>query len=832
MVRIFFSFSIFFLAPLFLSAQSALISMGDKEYSKLRYSNAIQLYEEALRYDSSNMQVGKKLAISYHKILDSRNAERVFKKFMPELQNDTVAVLGLAESLAENGKYEESEQWYKRYAGLHQKDPRGKMYSDAYQNLNSFYKDSSEFKIYFLDINSNQSDFSPSFYNKGIVFPSSRQKEHGVRRVFSWNNTPFLELYYSDTAKIMERLFRTDYGRDDYTKSLYSHSMADQKLHSDETKLSSNDSRTMGYYGHSFINDSLNQASNALIVTRFNKKINTKYHEGPLCFTQQEDTVFFTRNNFYKGRYRKSNDGVNKLKIFQAVKSGDTWINEVQFPYNHKEYSIGHPSFDYATRRLYFSSDMPGGYGGTDLYYSELRHGKWEAPINLGNTINTPGNEMFPFTDQHGNLFFASNGHGGLGGLDIYKATAGRAPVNMGFPVNSRKDDFGYIENSQGSVGYFSSNRKHGGYDDDIYMFFRLPSSLLYLHAYDKSPGDTLANARLEVFELGEDTLALNTNRYSKYQTFTLRPGKRYLLKATGNDTTTSAVLEVTGTSKLEWHEALPLLPKPKSDSAVAVNKEIEKNCSELRSKYSIANVYYDLDKFDLRNQDEGKLVHLCSLLKANPDLEVLISSHTDSRQNFNYNQLLSEKRSQTCAKYLEKSGIPAQQIQLQSFSESKPVNACLDNVPCLEAMHQLNRRSEFVILKNKVDLLKDCRVASKPLQIRNIYFDLNKDNITAESAMTLDSLVAILKENPTVKLAISSYTDSRASSSYNQELSKRRMRNSVMYLTAHGIPLSQIASQQYFGETRLVNDCNDERDCLESQHKSNRRTEFVIVQE
>jgi outer membrane protein OmpA-like peptidoglycan-associated protein len=504
-------------------------------------------------------------------------------------------------------------------------------------------------------------------------------------------------------------------------------------------------------------------------------------------------------------------------------------VNEVQFPYNNDEYSIGHPTYEFTTRRLYFASDMPGGFGGTDIYYSELKNGKWATPTNLGSTINTPGNEMFPFSDQNGNLFFASNGHGGLGGLDIYKSSGNKEPVNLGFPVNSRKDDFGYIENHDGSVGYFSSNRKLGGYDDDLYMHFRIPSSKLFLHAYDQLPTDTLTMANLEVFEIGTDTVPVKANKFSNYQTFKLHRNKQYLLKASGNDTLVSSVLLVSN-GQTEWHESLQLKKRTKADSTQLDNKVIDKNCAELISKYSIQNVYYDLDKSDLRRQDETKLVQLSGLLKANPDLDVLILSHTDSRQNVAYNQSLSERRSSTCARYLVGSGISADQIQTQSFSESKPVNACLDGVPCLEAMHQLNRRSEFVLLKNNEDILKECRVKTKPLQVRSIYFDLNKDLITPEAALTMDSLVTILKANASLKLDISSYTDSRASSSYNQELSKRRMHNSVSYLTSHGVLPTQILSQNYFGETRLVNDCGDERECPEAFHKSNRRTEFVIV--
>lgn len=438
----------------------------------MRYSHAIEHYEQYIEKNTADDSAKLHLAQAYHKIKDTKNSERVFRS-ISNLDNISAgAGLEFAEVLSQNGNYEEAQLWYSKYN-----------HDKADDNIHAFYLDSSRYKIYYLGFNTPQSDFSPSFFKNGIVFASGRIMEHGVRRVFSWDNSAFLDLYFVDTTSIDTTHFITDRTHSTYSKEELEASTRKKPVHHDDTRITSNDTHTLGYHASTFNPDSAWQvAGTNMNVVPFSKKINSKYHEGPVVFTNDQNTVYFTRNNFRPGKYKTSEEDINELKIYTATKTNNgDWTNIKEFVHNNNQFSTGHPALSPDNQTMYFVSNMPGGVGGTDIYVSKWENGAWSKPVNAGNTINTTGNEMFPFVSADNRLFFASTGHGGLGGLDIFEYDlndSNSEVLNMGFPVNSMKDDFGLIVNKSGSTGYFSSNRKRGGTDDDLFMFTRKPQPI------------------------------------------------------------------------------------------------------------------------------------------------------------------------------------------------------------------------------------------------------------------------------------------------------------------------------------------------------------------
>ncbi|MDY8133974.1 hypothetical protein [Aquimarina sp. 2201CG5-10] len=285
--------------------------------------------------------------------------------------------------------------------------------------LTSKEERSERFMINTLKINSEYSDYAPSFYEKELVFASSRNSNRVTRLIDELSNQPFLDLYST-------------------TRSL--------------DKIS---------------------------INRLRGSVNTKFHESSAVFSKDKKAVYFTRNNYSKRKSKTNTEGTVLLKIYRAIYKEGKWGKVEELPFNSDEYSIAHPALSSDGKYLYFASDMPGSYGKSDLYMVEIyKDGSFGVPENMGDLINTPGRETFPYVSDKGNLFFASDGHPGMGGLDIFMLLPSKKGMtgvyNLGLPLNSPEDDFTFIINEKCKTGYFASNRKGGKGDDDIYGFRQL----------------------------------------------------------------------------------------------------------------------------------------------------------------------------------------------------------------------------------------------------------------------------------------------------------------------------------------------------------------------
>jgi outer membrane protein OmpA-like peptidoglycan-associated protein len=721
---------------------------GNRDFDKLSYVDALKHYEDfvesAKPTDEDLPEALSKLAFCYKKLQDFTNAERVYRMLFENHEKilDSKEYLAYAQVLASNSKYRESQKYYSAYGEKQSSDLRAKNFTVAYMDRSNFYRDSSLYKIKYLDaLNSRQADFSPMYYGKGLVFVSARDEDSFIKRVFMNNQTPFLDLFeYPDTTSLS-----VNWG--DRPTAQLSGSNTSQEI------------------------EALRKDMEV-----FSKKLNSKYHEGPVTFFSDQRQVIFTRNN-YLGKADKSEDGINKLKLYTAKYDGSKWEHIDELPFNSDEYSCGHPTLNMADTKMYFVSDMPGGFGGTDLYMVSYSGGNWGVPVNMGPDINTEGNEMFPFIDAEDNMYFASDGHAGLGGLDVFYVELENdkpmaLPENLGSPVNSEKDDFGLITDAGRTNGFFSSNRKNGYSDDNIYSFNRKCRQLRVL-VYDAATEQPINEAEVRLIKSGVNQDLYKTDANGQIQ-ICMTTGLEFEFKAfkegyEGNSVgygsmatsqnvgaeikvylQNSKLPIVKGTIRSELtNEAIPgatvVLTNEKDESTETVitgpdgkyefqpekkgkyvvsavkenyatnteeigkikpkNKEqvsYEQNLGMIAEGdiFRIENIYYNYGKYDIRKDAKRELDNtVLPILKKYPSIVIELRSHTDSRSESDFNQTLSENRAQAAVDYLVKRGIGAERMIAKGYGETMLVNGCGDDVKCSEREHQLNRRTEFKVM-------------------------------------------------------------------------------------------------------------------------------------
>ena len=750
---------VFLLASLALSsltaqAQSARLRAANKQFNDLSYVSAVRTYEEFLRTDKKKVPAETrdaliKLAYSYRKLQDTRNAERVYGELVKTYSDlDSEIYLYYAGALAQNGKYRESQKMYSQYGQKQKEDLRGQRYTVSYMDMSRFYQDSSSYQLSNLPINSRQADFSPMYYKNGLVFVSARDESGVVKRVFSWNQTPFLDLYFHPDTN---------------------------QLHVPNQATDRTSSAILGS-GSNAKGAALETTTENQVLTKaeiFSRTLNTKYHEGPMTFTKDQNFIVFTRNNSSKGKAGKSSDGIKKLKLYSAVNKGGKWVDITDLPFNSNEYSVGHPAFAPDDKKMYFVSDMPGGYGGTDIYVIEYNNGQWGTPVNMGKEINTEGNEMFPFADESGNLYFSSDGHEGLGGLDVFFAelkdgVAYKGVQNVGAPINSDKDDFGFITDRTRSSGYFSSNRKRGISDDDIYAF-RRTCKQLNIFVYDAKTGTPLENADVRILRNGSNQDLRLTNV----------EGRTDLCVETNTEYEFKAIKEGFALNSVRF-STLTQSPKPVLNVSIYLERS-ENTLVRGVVKTEVNQKPAEGVKVTLRNEKDKS--------------EQTLTTGPDGGYEF-------------------------------STKANAPYTITA------QKEHYATKKSQYGKTKRNAKVVTDSLGlygVGDVFQLKNIYYDLNKFFIRPDAAHELDHVLAILKEYPQMQIELRSHTDARATDTYNIRLSENRARAALDYLVSRGITPRRLVARGY-GESEIVNGCVDGVNCTESEHQQNRRTEFKIL--
>ena len=439
--------------------QSTKLKKANQHMEALNYQAAILLYNEALE-KSDEPEAKMNLAECYRKVNDPSNAEYWYGQVVRLPQVEPIHKLYYGQMLQRNGKCDLAKEWFEKYVVDVPDDMRGQYLLKACDYEDELRtKNSGIFEIAHMQFNSNLDDISPTYFKHGVVFASERDRGTAVKRNHGWTGNPFLELYFIEAKQIKgEECGNVMYGRPE----------------------------------------------------KFSDQLNTKYHDAAVTFSDDQKQIFFTRNNFEDGKVGKSDDGIIKLKVFQGDIKGTQdyrgqteWQNLKGLPFNSDEYSVAHPTLSSDGKKLFFSSDMPGGFGGMDLYVSDKEGGRWGPPINLGPSINTEGNEIFPSFHKTGKLYFASDGLIGLGGLDIYfiedKGNGEWTEVeNLGYPINTIADDFSITLNEEGTCGYFASDREGGVGQDDIYSF-RKTASPVQILVFDKETREPIEGASVVI---------------------------------------------------------------------------------------------------------------------------------------------------------------------------------------------------------------------------------------------------------------------------------------------------------------------------------------------
>lgn len=717
---LFLSFILFFSIS---SQAQILLGLANYKYNNLNYTDAIPLYNYFLKKkDSTNEEVIRRLAISYRLTNQSELAEPLFGK-LTKMDSNWNDMVNYAEMMMKNKKYDTVFRFINKPNILAKNDVRLTKIITSIQQMNTLVtSDTGNIRIAMLPFNSSESDFCPAFFGSGIIFSSTRLTSDFVQRNHTWTDKNFTNLFLSTPE-------------DGYST-----------------------------------------------VEKFAKKLKYKYNYGPATYNARYKVMYYTLNNPKK----KSKTGFKNLRILSATYNmeKDKWIKTNLFPYNSSDYACTHPAINPEGTKLYFSSNMPGGYGGMDIYVCSWVDSMWSRPINLGPKVNTPGEDVFPFIDRDSLLFFASDGRGGLGGLDIFELNLQDSTAvaeNAGAPLNSYADDFGLIKYTNADKGFFSSSRGNYGIDDDIYSYVRLKAKGKSINVFviDNATGRLIDSTKLvvnaDVYKTPFQYLLPGGSIFN----LGVVPGKSYSFQASAKGYESNGIQAMINST----------------DSVYVIRLLKEKKGCIVQGTIT--------DKATGQKLDSA----LVTIVNKSNNLEVF-RTFTNASGFYRFTGL-------TGAAIFEIT------VQRKGYFAAKPQTISTLGNTCVTTKDR-----EYDFLK---DFVLEPIIIGKAIKIDNIYFDLNKYNIRADAAVELNKIVKVLTENPDIIIELSSHTDARGSDASNMLLSDRRAKSSAAYIVSKGIAQERITGKGY-GESKLVNNCGNNVKCTEKEHQQNRRTEFQVV--
>lgn len=557
----------------------------------------------------------------------------------------------------------------------------------------------------------------------------------------------------------------------------------------------------------------------------FSTELNSAYEEGPVSFNRSGERIFFTRTNSNKG-VRRSAGRRSVLKIYTATRGTFDWENVEELPFNTDDFTCMHPAISPDESKLFFASDRPGGFGGMDLYVVEKRNGSWSQPLNLGADINTSRNEAFPFYHESGVLFFSSDGHPGMGGLDFYMIDmSGRSwgPVlHMGAPFNSEEDDLGLVLLPDGKSGYFSSSRSGGFGQDDVYMFKTnaglqgiRPKSFLsgIVSVTDKASSRRLAGASIRLFELNKEGLINDENAYD----LELQPsadGEMTMKLVRKKDETLGSPIAVTDRN---GEGAINL--NPFTDYLLLVSKE-GYFTQELNFKTDGQGADRPLEIL----VEPTNCVVLSGIVKSDrfeipiPNVSIRLVNKCDGQ--------ITTYRSNIRGEYEICLPFGCDYV----LEGSKPgYESGSTNVSTVRLRGSRSLTADLFIHPTSDAILREPIKEGTVILLENIYYDFNKSAIRKGAAQDLEALAQLMNSYPSMQIELGAHTDSRGTHEYNLDLSLRRADSAKEFLLQRGVAENRIRAVGY-GETQLRNHCKDEVDCDENEHRLNRRTEVKVL--
>ena len=603
-------------------AQNKDTKVADKLYNRYEYVDAAEQYKKLVENGKADGYVYKQLADTYYNMFNTQEATTWYAKAI-ETNQDAETYFRYAQMLKADGKYEEANKQMSKFASLAPNDQRAKSFKENPNYIPRILSKIPKYTTKKLEISGDKSDFGAVLVDKTLYFTSAR---NAARKNYGWKEEPFLDVYKS----------------------------------------------ILGENG---------TFSEATTVT----ELNSKFHDGPMTVSSDGNTAYFTSDSFREKSFEK--DKVNKLKlgrnnIYVAQKNGDTWGNIKPLPFNSNEYSTSNPSLSPDGKTLYFSSDMPGSLGGVDIWKVAVNNDGFGTPENLGKKVNTEGNESFPFiADDNKTLYFASIGKQGLGGFDVYliDLSQGTDAVNVGEPINSKKDDFSFTFNKAKNMGFYSSNRDG---NDDIFVANPICAVNVITVVTNARTGAALTDAKVSILDDKKNIIATERTNANGEVSYSVECDKVYSIQASkdGYEGNSFAVAKSKGLPVKIQATLQPI-------DVIVTPTEIV-----------LKTIYFEYDKSNITQEGAFELDKLVQVMKNNDELVIMAKSHSDNRGSDQYNLNLSDRRAKSTVQYIISKGISSSRISGKGYGESEPKVACGET--CTEEQHAENRRSEFLIVR------------------------------------------------------------------------------------------------------------------------------------
>lgn len=638
-----------------IQAQDKKMEKADAAYNKFAFVEAAKLYKNIIDKGNNTIDAYTKLGDCYYYNGNYAEAAECYSKMITSTNEVSPEYyFRYAQALNNSKKYKESEAIMKKYYAKSGTKDLSENWNEG-KLLEAIQKQSGRYTLKPVEINSLFSDFGAAVYDKNkVIFASARDTGIVIKRKHNWNEKSFLKLYSADIT--------TDGG-----------------------------------------------LQNPVLLKG---DVNTKYHQSTPVITKDGKTMYFTRNNYINGKIGADKNGATFLKIYTAENVKGEWknIKELAYPINSDGFSSAHPALSPNEDELYFASDRNNKFGNSDLYVVSIKNGLISNDVRkLGDEINTLGKETYPFIDASGILYFSSDGHPGLGGLDVYAAIKDESGlyhvVNLGDGVNTIADDFAYTIQTDNRRGYFSSNRSG---NDDIYSFtenkqvdfnFNIKPTVFGL-LKDDTDGLPIEGVAIEAYNSSkEKTGTWYTDKDGKYSV-PLDPFVSYNLiyKKDGLVEVTKNISPLKPLEKREFSQNLI------KEMEVMVNnqKVVLEEGDNLTDKLKLQPIYFDYSGYKIRQSSKAELDKIVALMIARPRISITVNSHTDSRGRDEFNMKLSENRAQATVDYIVANGISAERVSGHGFGETRLINKCVNGVKCTEKEHELNRRSEFILSVSK----------------------------------------------------------------------------------------------------------------------------------
>lgn len=747
---------------LFISMSFAQLNRADKYFEQENYSDAITYYEKVLKKDENHIGANQNIAYSYKKLKDYANAEKYYAKAVVLNPDEDANFLYYGQALKNNKKLQEAKVQFEKFVERNPSSFIGKLMVQSCGDIKEWETEEKAFTVGRVEnINSKNSDFCPVVYNEGIVFVSERGLDLVNENNNSYSNKPYLSIFYAEKSEQYEK------------------------------------------------------------VKRFSKQLNSLYHDGPVSISSDNKTIYFTRVH----KKEQGKNFVNRMKIYSAVLDGNKWKNIAPFPHNGTAYSVAHPWISEDGKKLFFSSDMQGGFGGMDLYVCNLEGETWGEPKNLGNSINTPANEVFPYY-RKGKLYFSSNGHSGYGGLDIFVAVESEnwATIqNLKSPLNSPKDDFG-IFYTDDENGYFSSNREGGVGSDDIYSFnwhsLKPQTEIAGILEYEKLG---VAGANINLLDEEDNVIqTITTDEYGKFKFDKLDLDDNYILAIDSEDNS--------------FLEKVKLFFTNSKGKKVLQANRISKGKFKFQA---LPHTYYD--DLELLVEEDESLFKISVFGQIYEKLPGDYSGGMEVWVVDDEGNIIGKSKADANGKFSFDKLSPNEEYLFMLAEDDEGLNLIIvdENGNVLESAKRLiDGKYRYVRLaadENVITLINEIDEVIKIAENENfviskILYEYRSAEINEEAAKELDKLALILKKNKDVGVQLSSHTDSKGTESYNLELSEKRAQEALKYVVSKGIDESRITAKGY-GETLPVapNELPNGKDNPAGRAK-NRRTEFKVV--